>query len=109
MNPERRAPRFQELDRLIALGQGSVRRNRKTIQSVECVSCHGEFPRCLEEIDPNEPQYCRRCRGELSAGMLKREANLVLGGRPRRPDYKPPELRRRIYLRAKGVREEARA
>jgi len=98
MTQERRDPRFMELDRLINLGQGSVKRDGRPYQTVECVSCGAQFTRHAQDVNPNEAQYCRRCQG-----CLKSEANLALGGRPRRREYEPPWVRRRIYLSEKTV------
>ena len=59
---EWRDPRFIELNRLIRLGQGNVRRPGPDVQTVECVNCHRQFAKLLEKIDPDQAQRCDRCR-----------------------------------------------
>jgi hypothetical protein len=98
--------RFTYLDRLISLGLGNLRLG-KSWQVVECVTCHCQIHRHIDDIKLDEPQFCSpRCAGTLPPGILKREQNLILGGRPRRPGYESPEVRREIYLKEKA---EARA
>jgi hypothetical protein len=98
MRQERRDPRFIELDRLISLGQGSVKRDGRPYETIECVSCGAKFTRRAQDIEPDEAQYCRRCQGCLNS-----EANLALGGRPRTENYEPPWVRRLIYLTEKAA------
>lgn len=97
MPEDSRDPRFRELDRLMALGQGDVHRQDPpaSLQTLHCVTCGRWFYRRLRDIDPDQPQYCRAlCR---SIGTMRRR------GHWHKPAFEPPEERREVYLREKGV------